>query len=230
MNRSDRKSAARGLSAPSRRDLLVWSALGPALLAPGLFGLAGCQLPVPGQGPPPTLYRLTPKSTFAADLPTVDWQLLLEVPVADAGLSTTRIGLQRSATRLEYYARASWIDGAPLMLQTLMVESFENSGRIVAVGRESVGLRPDFVLKTELREFQAEYFEPGAPKAHVVFNAKLVKMPERVIIGSESFEALSPADLDGMEAIIAAFDDALGKVLKRMVEWTLRTGERSVDS
>ena len=37
-------------------------------------------------------------------------------------------------------------------LQTLIIESFENSGRIVAVGRESVGLRADFTLKTELRE------------------------------------------------------------------------------
>ncbi|MGH6948783.1 MAG: ABC-type transport auxiliary lipoprotein family protein [Kiloniellales bacterium] len=226
MSPSNRKSGDAAGGKPTRRDILAWGALGPVLLAPGLLGLGACQLPVPGQGPPPTLYRLTPKSTFSPDLPTVDWQLLLEVPVADAGLSTTRIALQHSATKLEYYARASWIDSAPLMLQTLMVESFENSRHIVAVGRESVGLRPDFVLKTELREFQAEYFEPGAPKVHVVLNAKLVKMPERVIIGSESFEALSVADLDDMEAIIAAFDDALGKVLKRLVEWTLLTGER----
>ena len=28
-----------------------------------------------------------------------------------------------------------------------------------------------------------------------------------------------------MEAIIAAFDQALGKVLKRLVEWTLITGQ-----
>lgn len=225
MSSSDRKSGNAAGGKPTRRDILSWGALGPALLAPGLLGLGACQLPVPGQGPPPTLYRLTPKSTFSPDLPTVDWQLLLEVPVADAGLSTTRIALQHSATKLEYYARASWIDTAPMMVQTLLVESFENSQRIVAVGRESVGLRPDFVLKTELREFQAEYFEPGAPQAHVVINAKLVTMPERVIIGSQSFETLSSADIDGMGAIITAFDNALGRVLKHLVEWTLHTGE-----
>ena len=33
------------------------------------------------------------------------------------------------------------------------------------------------------------------------------------------------ARADTMEAIIAAFDEALGKVLKRLVEWTLVAGE-----
>ena len=63
------------------------------LMAPPLAFLAGaCEQLVPGQGPPPILYRLTPKSTFRSDLPKVRWQLVLELPLANAGLSTTRIG------------------------------------------------------------------------------------------------------------------------------------------
>jgi cholesterol transport system auxiliary component len=196
----------------------------------GLLGVAaaGCELPVPGQGPPPALYRLTPKSTFSEDLPQVRWQLILEVPVADAGLSTTRVALQRARIQLEYYARSSWTDRAPLMIQTLMIESFENSGRIVAVGREAVGLPADFILKTELREFQAEYFQSATPNVRVGINAKLVQMPRRSIIASESFEAVAEAKADNMTDIIAAFDEALGKVLKHLVEWTLQTGQQAV--
>lgn len=186
---------------------------------------AACELTVPGQGPPPTLYRLTPKSTFSEDLPRVTWQLVLEVPVADAGLSTPRVAIQRSPTRLEYYARSNWTDRAPLMIQTLMIESFENSGRIVAVGRESVGLRADFILKSELREFQAEFYRSATPSVRVAINAKLVQMPRRTIIGSQSFESEAPAKTDDLTEIITAFDEALGRVLKTLVEWTLRTGE-----
>lgn len=191
------------------------------------FGLAmtACQLAVPGQGPPPSLYRLTPKSTFSEDLPSVDWQLVLEVPIANAGLSTTRVALQRSPTQLQYFANSSWTDRAPLMVQTLLIESFENSNRIVAVGRESVGLRADFILKSELREFQAEYFRGTLPSVRVAINAKLVKMPRRAIIGSRSFEAVEPAQADSMDEIIAAYDGALGSVLKDLVEWTLTKGQ-----
>ena len=63
-----------------------------------------------------------------------------------------------------------------------MIESFENSKRIVAVGRESIGLRADFILKSELREFQAEYFDGGVPSVRVAINAKLVQMPRRSIM------------------------------------------------
>ena len=43
------------------------------------------------------------------------------------------------------------------MVQILVVEFFENAKKILGVGREQIGLRSDFVLKNELREFQAEY-------------------------------------------------------------------------
>ena len=189
-----------------------------------LIGLGACDIPVPGQGPPPLLYRLTPKSTFSNDLPTVAWQLLVEAPVVQAGLSTTRIALQRSPTRFEYYARASWTDRAPDMVQTLILESFENSSSIVAVGRDSLGLRADFVLKIELREFQAEYGAAAAPDIRVQLNAKLVKMPRRAIVASQRFESVDRATADRLEAIVDAFDGALGTVLRDLVEWTLRTG------
>jgi cholesterol transport system auxiliary component len=198
-----------------------------ALVLPLAGALAACEGVVPGRGPLPDLYRLTPKSTFAADLPTVEWQLLLEPPLTNASIDTTRIGLQRSSTSVEYYARASWSDRAPQMIQTLMIESFENSGRIVAVGRDSVALRADYILKSDLREFQAEYMGGANPRVHVTMIARLVKMPRRAIIGSKKFEAVVEAEADTMEAIIATFDDALGKVLKRLVEWTLIIGQEA---
>jgi cholesterol transport system auxiliary component len=199
-----------------------------ALAALPVAALAqGCSLPVPGQGPPPELYRLTPKSTFREDLPEAEWQLVLEPPVADAGLNTTRIALQRSPTQIEYYARSGWADRAPLMMQTLMIESFENSRKIVSVGRESVGLRADFILKSELRELQAVYYNGGLPEAWVSINAKLVQMPRRAIVASQSFDSRVRAEADGLPEIIAAFDDASGKVLRRLVEWTLIEGDQA---
>lgn len=205
---------------PTRRQALRLVSAVP------LAGLAAaCQVAVPGQGPPPELYRLSPKSSFKAELPTVDWQLVIDTPLADAGIDTTRIALQRTPMQIEYYARAQWSDRAPVMVQTLTIESFENSDKIVAVGRDVVSLRADFLLQSELREFQAEYFGPGGARAHVVIAVRLVKMPRRAIIGSESFEAIIPAGKDSVVDIVEAFDEALGKVLRRVVEWTLDTGE-----
>src|SRR3546814_7347346 len=84
-----------------------------------------------------------------------------------------------------YYAGAQWIDDAPHMVQRLMIESFENSQRIVGVGRQSVSLRSDFVLRVELREFQAQYDENrDAPTINVRIGVKLVGLPERRILAA----------------------------------------------
>jgi cholesterol transport system auxiliary component len=188
-----------------------------ALLA--ALTLGACQLP--GGGEPPNLYTLTPKNTFASDLPNVEWQLIVETPIAAAGLNTSRIALQRSPVTLEYYANANWTDVAPLMVQTLLIESFENSGKIVAVSRESTTLRADYVLKTELREFQAEYDAAGPPRARVRINAKLARMPDRAIIGSHTVERTVRAEGNDLPAIAMAFDEALGGTMRRIVEWSL---------
>ena len=210
-----------------------------AFLAAGLAaGLAACvEFPV-GKEAPPRLYVLTPKSTYPDSIPKADWQLLVETPVSPAGLNTARIALQDSPVELRYFEYANWIDFAPKMVQALIIESFENSAKIVSVGREQIGLRSDFVLKTELREFQAEYEDklpagtkelgPNAPApwVRVRLNAKLVKMPQREIVAHQTFERRVRAQENRMNAIIDAFDDALGKTLKSVVVWTLETGDK----
>lgn len=216
----DQDTASDSPVLPQRRQSLkVLAALPIAGFA------AACSNLVPGQGPPPSLYRLTPKSSFRQDLPAVEWQLVLEPPVANGSLNTTRIALQRSPIRMEFYASSGWVDQAPIMVQTLMVESFENSGKIVSVARETGGLRADFVLKTELREFQTIYYRTGQPEALVGINAKLIQLPQRTIIASQNFEQSAPASTDQIDNIIVAFDEALDKVLRGLVEWTLTSGQ-----
>jgi cholesterol transport system auxiliary component len=63
----------------------------------------------------------------------------------------------------------------------------------------------------------------------VHINAKLVRMPQRTIIASNSVEHIVPAGADDIDQIIQAFDEALGKVLKGIVEWTLITGSKVAD-
>ncbi len=186
-----------------------------------LTTLTACGV-LPRLNEPVNLYTLTPKTTFPESLPRVEWQMVVEAPVAAASLDTPRIALQRTQLTFEYYADAAWTDNAPAMVQTLLIESFESTRRIPAVGREAIGLRPDYVLKTDLREFEAVYDGGNpAPTVWVRMNAKLVKMPERRIIASETHESKTPAGGTKLTDIVAAFDDALGQVLKEIVIFTL---------
>jgi cholesterol transport system auxiliary component len=184
--------------------------------------LGGCAL-IKAAEEPTDLYTVTPKSTFEPDMPAVYWQLAVEVPAAAANLNTGRIAIAQTPTSSDYYAKTAWTDRAPLMVQTRIVDSFENTRKIVAVAREAIGLRADYVLQPDLRNFEAMYFYGGAPIAHVRIVAKLVRMPDRQIIGVASFERCVRAREDKVPKVVEAFDQALGSVIKRLVAWTLRT-------
>lgn len=202
------------------KRLGTYSLAATMLAAVTIAGCTGNILPGAANDPP-KLYVLTPKNTFTDQMPTVEWQLTIALPIADAALNTARIALRHNPISLEYYARANWVDTAPQMIQTLLVESFENSGKIVSIGRQSVTLRADYSLLTDLREFQAEYLSDGPPRVRVRLNAKLVRMPQREIVATETFEFLEPAASSDLEAVVSAFDVALGKTIKRIVNWSL---------
>lgn len=192
--------------------------------AAGLALLLGaCDVTFPGSGPPPRLFALEPKTTFDTELPKVDWQLVVDPPLAPASLDTVHIALRKASVELEYYALADWTDRVPSMVQTLIIESFENTGKIVAVGRQSIELRADYALQTEIRHFEVER-ESGEPAPHVRIIARLIKMPAREIVDERSCDYKTAAESDTLESVVVAFNEALGRCIRRIVEWTLTTG------
>jgi cholesterol transport system auxiliary component len=203
----------------SRRALLR------AGLGLGLAGLGACQV-LPGAQPAPREFRLTPKTTFDP-LPTVDWSLQVARPDASPTIDTTRIAVVRRGVEIEYYANARWVDRPSAMLQPILVQSFRNSGAIAVVGGDRIGFRPDFVLNTDLVAFYARQAEGAPPEVRVEIAGSLIQMPRRDVAGTTEIGRTVQATGSELIAIAAAFDDALGKVVKRIVEWTLATGQQA---
>ena len=184
-----------------------------------VLAVAGCASLL-GVGPPPHLYRVTPKSTYP-NLPHPQVQLLIDLPLVPAGLDTARIALSRSAISIDYFADSEWTDRLPRLVQTALLESFENSKAVTAIDRESIGLRADFILKPEIRHFEALYDSPnGPPVVWVAIIARLVNSSGRDIVAQGSFERREPASANEISRIVLAFDEALGGVMKDIVVWT----------
>lgn len=200
----------------SRRQLLSVGLSVPALT------VAGCQLP--GSGPPPREFRVTQKSTFPEELPDVDWSLMVERPNALRSIDTPRIARTRGV-EIEHYAGARWIDRPPVMIEPLIIQSFRSSQAIDVVVDRRANIRPDFLLQTDLTAFEAIETASGPPDVRVAMSATLITMPRREVVGTTQIARTVQAGATDLESIAMAFDDALGKVLKRLVEWTLRTGE-----
>ncbi len=175
---------------------------------------------------PNDLYLLSPKSTFSPSLPRVQRQIVVEEPTATAAVNTDQIAVQPTPLQVQYLARARWVDRAPLIVQTLLVESFENSGKVAAVGRSTVGLRADYVIVPDLREFQgivvSEADNSSSIRVEVRMNIKIIDEFEDKIIASSSFQENVVSASDQTADLVTAFDTALGRTMRDAVEWSIR--------
>jgi cholesterol transport system auxiliary component len=203
------------MTRPASRVARRWLA-GAAALA-----LAGCASLFVAT-PPGNLYRLAAANDFPSNLPDVGAQMLVDLPEAPAAIDTNRIALSKSPLSLDYYADSVWTDRVPDVLENLLVASFEDSRAITAIGRGSSGLRADFILRTEIRHFEAVYDAAGGPpREWVAIIARLVAMPQRRIIAQARFEQRAPAAADNVPAVVAAFNTATDAALRAIVLWTL---------
>lgn len=186
-----------------------------------LTGCGGNMLGL-GPGPAPALYVLHPAASQVPAGPPVSWALAVARPAAPAGLDTDRIAVIRSATTMDYYANAAWPDSLSALLQTALVAAFEDCGRIPAVGREGDGLKSDYRLDTEIRDFAAHYETPdGAPQVHVALVAKMVGARSHAVAASLTVDESADAAANSVDAAVEAFDRALGAALAKILAWAL---------
>ncbi|MGZ6008201.1 MAG: ABC-type transport auxiliary lipoprotein family protein [Rhizomicrobium sp.] len=175
-------------------------------------------------GPPEAapLYVLKPASPAVKNGPPAHWQLTVVLPESSDSLDTTRIMLLQPGGQMDYYANANWQDRLPFVVQGTLVEAFEASGRMPAVGRDTEGLKSDFLLVTDIRDFQARYDVPDtAPVAMVRIVAKVVAARTRTIVMSIDAHSEIQAGQNSVPSVVGAFNQALSAVQARIVETVL---------
>ena len=185
---------------------------------------AGCNsfLPQSIREPAPKLYELSSPAPMV--VVRTNQQLVVDAPLADRALDTDRIALKPNPLQIEYYAGSRWADRAPALVQGALVEAFENANALTAVGRPSLGLSPDFVLKSELRDFAAIYAKLGnAPEIRVRLTAKLIRQADRAVVSTRTFEARAPARKDSVAYAVEAFDRAMAQIVAEVLPWSIQS-------
>lgn len=159
----------------------------------------------------------------AAAGPAVVWQLAVDEPAAAEPLAGARIVLSPAEGEFGVYRGARWSERAPRMLQTLVLRSLEDSGRIAGIGRGNGGVRADYRLLLDLRAFHVDGGAQG--NARIAFAAKLLRWPDGAVVAARSFDASAAIEGSGIAAVVAAFRAATSEAVPALAEWTLAEGE-----
>lgn len=188
---------------------LTLSACGSDLLGP------------PEAGP---IYPLRPVFPAPAAGEKVNWALSVLRPDVPGALASDRIALLQPDGTMDYYAKATYPDQLPAMIQRAVIEGFESSDRVTAITRAQEALHADYNLLIEVKDFQAVYKVPdGVPQAVVGVTAKLTTARGRKIIGTLAVIKQIDASVNSTGAAAQALSQALGQAVTDIVVWTLAT-------
>ena len=209
------------MSAPRHlaRNILVSIAL--------VLPLVGCSGILPKEDP---LQIMTPQVHVDPDpaWPQVGWQLSVARPTTNEMLDTRRMVVVPATGQIQVYKGVTWDDTVPDIVQATVVHAFEDSGKILAVGHQTAGLRSDFMLQLDLRDDQAVYRTPaGPPEIDVTITAKLIDYSSSRVVASHTFHQSVPASGTAVPAVAQAFDNALGALVHDVVGWTLASGQQA---
>ena len=143
-----------------------------------------------------------------------------EATAVDA-LSNARIAVKVGPHEISYLAAAGWTDKLPRLLQMRLVESFENSHILRAVGTGNDRIRGDVGLSVEIRDFQVE-INKGRAQAHIRLFVKLVDEDRGEQLASREFSAAVPAASDRTGDGVEALNEAYDKVAIKLMRWIVK--------
>jgi cholesterol transport system auxiliary component len=144
-------------------------------------------------------------------------QLVVASPSALQVIDSDRIMIRGRNGEVSYLPGAQWADRIPSLVQTRLLQTFENAKRIGSVGRPDDKIVADATLVTEIRSFEID--TSAGATAVVEISAKLVVESTGRIRAAQLFSARSPASgVNGQQAS-AALDQALQTVLREIVAW-----------
>jgi phospholipid/cholesterol/gamma-HCH transport system substrate-binding protein len=165
------------------------------------------------------IYDLTAPRTFPPAEKVPDAQLVIPDPTALSVLDSEKILIRSAAGVSSSLADAQWSDTVPKLLQTRLIQAFENAGTLPTVSRPVEGVTGDFQLLIDIRRFQIA--TAAEPAADIELAAKLLDGKGR-IADTRVFRAAAPAAGMDAPAATTALDQAFGKAATELVLWTSR--------
>jgi phospholipid/cholesterol/gamma-HCH transport system substrate-binding protein len=146
-------------------------------------------------------------------------RLLVLEPTALAQIDAERVRVSGpGADRLDL-AQTHWPDILSKVLQTRIVQSFENAGYTGAVPRSMEDVQADHRLMTNVRAFEIRIDADGSANAEVEIAAKILDLDGGIVASRVIRTAAKVADLN-REAAVGALEKAGQEALGQLVVWT----------
>ncbi len=186
----------------------VWCCLLVAAAITG--GLAACS------SPPVPAFDLSAPRDPVNGMIRIPGQLVVLEPTALQPLEAERIIVRDSAGAVSVLGGGQWADRLPRVIQTRIIETFENASATKTVSRPGDGITADYQLNTQIRAFQ---LDAARGEAVVELSEKLLNAASGKIIRAKVFSARVPVASSAAPEVAQALDRAMTTVFIQIARW-----------
>ena len=186
-----------------------------------IFSSTACVSLLPEADPAKPRYTIAAPAFVRGDTTPVDWSLVIADPRTSRVYDTSRIAVSTSPGKVEYYGDAEWADRAPRLFQTALVQTFQDSGRILAVGDRGSLPIGDIVLQSDIRKVHLDVHS-GSRQVEVTVFVRLTDGKGTVYF-AQRFDASEPARSEQADDVNAAFNGAFARVITDIANWTFES-------
>lgn len=193
------------------------------LLVAVLAGLLGGCISLLPKSKPAQLYRFgsAPAPITASAALGPDRFAVQAVPTSFDRASAGDAILTLTGDQAAYIAGSRWVSSASSLFDAAVARAFDadkGPARLIARGE---AVRPAYLLKLDVRAFEARYDQGAAAPPTVVVEvyAALSQASDRTLAGERIFQAKVGAGENTAGGITQAFDRATNKVLGDLVAW-----------
>jgi cholesterol transport system auxiliary component len=190
------------------------------------FFLTSCIQIFPDPGESPQFIELQPQLNLKMNIHSVSWQLGVEEPLADSFLNSVKIPIRinsdNETSYIKYTQGKEWRTRLPLMVQSLIITSLETSGKIKGVARLTQGLDANYILITEIKNFEFNLSESSQnSSAYILLTAKMLYKPERKIIATKVFQKKIDSPTQEFSDLLSALKKASSILFSDLTTWIL---------
>lgn len=178
--------------------------------------LAGCGTTTPLD----TFSLSAPQQAQGTSASRKNLQILVPSPNALKALDSENIVVNTAPGAIEYLKGAQWGDRLPNLVQSRLVQAYENTGAFGGVGRPGDGLAINYQILTDLRVFSIQAY--GSQRAAIVEIAvKLMNDKNGEVRATRVFRASTPVYGTSNGEYVKALDKAFDQVAGDIVSWTI---------
>lgn len=166
------------------------------------------------------VFELNAPQNFPAIAKLPQGQLLVPEPDVLGALFNDEIVVRNAEGARDPKFQAKWPDTLSRVLQSRIIQSFENADVLKTIGRTPEGLEVDYQLFVDVRNFQV--VTTPEPVADIELSVKIVAKTGK-ILGARIIRATVPADTSSEASIAASLNGAFSKAATDLVVWACAT-------